>query len=88
MPDLPSSPDITPKHLWNPWKQDFKTIIAEPTGNQVEYIAPSQEISTFPAHIRDRIAERLARFLTLDRGIKTNFDDEYSTLLEEIKVSL
>ena len=84
MPHLPEGPDITPKYIWNPTTEDFTTTYADENNVPVEYTAPSLEMSRFPTYIARHIAKKLADVIVWKRGIKTNFEDDYKTVLKEI----
>ncbi len=88
MTRLPEGPDITPKHIWNPLIDDFTTTYANEDNIPIPYTCPSLKISQFPTYIANHIAKQLAQKIVFERGIKTNYEDEFAKTLDEITITI
>lgn len=83
MPQLPLRPDETPRYLYNPSKEDFTV-----TWDSKPYTLHSEELEKFPMYLANHIAKHLAHKLVMERGVKTNYDDDIVRMREEIEVTL
>lgn len=70
--------------VYNPSNEDFTTTYdINEDRNPVAYIAKAQEITFFSPIIAEHIKKHLANKLIQERGIKTNFQDEYDNLIKD-----
>lgn len=76
------------KSLYNPLRTDFTWNWAGENNVPQPYTIPSLGIATFPVRIADHLAKHLAQKIVLDRGVRTNYEDEYNTVLKEIEAIL
>lgn len=88
MPRIPEEPNTTPLHIWNPLTEDFITYWADENNNPKEYVTQSQQISTYPYYLGIKIARKLAQKIVLDKGIETNYEDEFNAKLKELLVEI
>ncbi len=71
--------------IFNPDTEDFLTTYdTNENGQPVEYIVHAKEYTKLPGYIGRHVAEHLAKHLVFKRGIKTNFEDEYTSMLKTI----
>jgi hypothetical protein len=83
MARLPTQPNTTLRYLYNPSKEDF--II---TWDGEPHTLHSEELEPFPTYLADHIAKHLAHKLVMERGVKTNYDDDIKLMLKEIETDL
>lgn len=81
MQRLPTSPNLTPKSLFNPSLESFTFIY-----DKKEYILPAFGIDTFPTYIADRLARSLADHIISKRGVIKNHSLDKEELLQEIYI--
>lgn len=83
MPQIPTQPNLTPRYLYNPTKDDFTV-----KWDDVAHTIHSEELKAFPAYLADHIAHHLAKHIVGTRGIKTNYEDDFKAVMEEIIVNI
>lgn len=82
---------IKPKEfgVYNPTKEDFTcTYDTNGDGQPLSYTVNSMDIAFFPDFIAEHVKKHLADKIIQARGVKTNHEDEYKDILEEISVKL
>lgn len=73
------------KVIYNPDKIDFTTTYdLYGTNSPVTYTIYAKEYGEFPAPVADHIANHLANRIVRVRGVKTNYEDDYKKVLQEI----
>ncbi len=81
---LPTQPNQTPRSLYNPSKEDFTE---KWDGKDVKTLHAG-EIETYPTWLADHIAKSLCHKLVMERGIKTNYEQDYKEMMKQIVVEI
>lgn len=76
------------KSVFNPLKEDFFTTYdINEDAHPVSFCVRSMEIETFDDdRIADHVIKHLATQVVYARDVKTNFQDEYAKVVDEITI--
>jgi hypothetical protein len=81
---LPSEPDITPTHIYNPSKEDFTW-----QWDGSDYLLPARgKILTFPKWLADHLAKHLANKLAQEDDSRGHHEEKVKKWLSRIYIEL
>jgi len=76
------------KGLYNPLTRDVKHLLRDDNNKQYEVVLKANEITYLPESEALRMEKHLATAIINERGVKTNHEDEFRDVLEEIRINL
>jgi len=75
------------KGVYNPTSEDFQVNYdIKGNGSPEPLKALAGEITYFEDHLAEHVKKHLAKKIVFERGVRTNFDDEYANVIKEISV--